>query len=507
MTLPSVRALRQAFPESDLHMMVKKWVRPVFERDPNIDTVIEYRKEFEGVTGKLVGSQALKKVGYDTAILFQNAFDAAIITYLAGIPERLGYNRDARGFLLTGAIKITPEAKRLHHILYYLNLLKNLGIKPIYRHPWIYIDMEEHLSALNRISSLKRPVVLLNPGAVYGSAKRWPTGHFSELSKMIITELYGSVVITGSKGETAIADEIVNGLDKDLVNAGTLLNLSGKTDLRELIGLISKADAVVTNDSGPMHLTYAVGAPLVALFGSTDPALTGPPAFANPGSIAIPSDIELDSRSIVLKRDLDCSPCFERECPGRNTKCLVDITPREVLDALRGIIPTNKAAFFDRDGTLCRDADYLNRMDDLEIFPEVRELIHLKEKGYILIGISNQSGVARGIVEREFTERVIGIFTGQYGFDGFYYCPHHPDENCACRKPSSGMVLKARKDFNIDLRNSIVVGDKESDMELARTIGARALLLKPENAGGSIYADESFRNLTSLINYIHETYT
>ena len=115
------------------------------------------------------------------------------------------------------------------------------------------------------------------------------------------------------------------------------------------------------------------------------------------------------------------------------------ITADEVFDAIERSIPKKQGRlffFFDRDGTLCKDAEYLNSFNNLEIFKEVSELIHLKDRGYKLIGVSNQSGIARGIVDEKFTREVNNIFIEQYGFDDFYYCPHRPDEHCPCRNPA-----------------------------------------------------------------------
>lgn len=502
MSLPAVRVIRSAFPDSDIHMMVKKWVEPIFTGDPNIDGVIEYRKEYEGVTGKLTASRLLRSARYDSAILLQNAFDAAILSYLAGIPERAGYSRDARGFLLTDPVTVTNETRRLHNTLYYLNLMRELGLDAAYRHPWVYMGSDERASSESWLGALRRPVVLLNPGATYGSAKRWPPEHFSSLAGKVIRELNGSVVLTGSESERPVAGEILRGIGRGLLTDETTLDISGRTSLKELISIISGVDIVVTNDSGPMHLAYAVGTPLVALFGSTDPVLSGPPSFVKPGEYGFMSDIEFGVRDIVLRREVDCGPCFERECRKGDVGCLRGISPDEVYDAVLRLCCERRAVFFDRDGTLCRDANYLSRMGDLEVYPDIKRIKELKGMGYLIIGVSNQSGIARGIVERGFTEEVNSIFTERYGFNAFYYCPHHPDEHCACRKPSPGMALKARKDFGIDLRSSIVVGDKESDMEFARGIGAEGILLRRPEEAVPEKAAKVFDTLGDAVNYM-----
>jgi heptosyltransferase-2 len=165
------------------------------------------------------------------------------------------------------------------------------------------------------------------------------------------------------------------------------------------------------------------------------------------------------------------------------------VTSDEVYSAVKKLAYTKGAVFFDRDGTLCRDAHYLSRMEDLEIFPEIANLSKLKDHGFSLIGVSNQSGIARGLVQENVTKQVNQIFMDQYGFDAFYYCPHHPDDHCLCRKPQPGMLIKARNEHGIDLKRSFIVGDKDVDMLLARAVGAKAILVKTGKTGSSPYAD------------------
>lgn len=468
MTMPALRALRQSRPDAHITLLVTPWVAPLFEKDPHIDKIMLYEDEHRSLSGKLRLAKVLRKNNFCSAVLFQNAIDAALISFLAGIPERIGYNRDSRRMLLSKAIRFDDHAKGLHHIEYYLNLLKNAGFDARYSLPWIYLTLEERLNARNRVKELNRPLVALNPGATYGSSKRWHTERFAELARMIAHKLNGSVVILGGHSETGIADEIVN-----YIQNVELLNLAGKTVLRELAAVLSEVDLLVTNDSGPMHIGYAVGTPVVALFGSTSPELTGPAG----------------KDAVVVKKDVYCAPCFERECRQMDLECMDLITPEEVFDALGKVLHSRRAVFFDRDGTLCRDADFLSRMEDFEVFPDIDTLLRLKERGFRLLGLTNQSGIARGLVQEDFVRKVNSIFLQKYHFDGFYYCPHLPDEHCSCRKPEPGMIYEARADHDVDLKRSFVVGDKESDMILAKSVGATGILVTTGKDRFSSYAD------------------
>jgi len=168
------------------------------------------------------------------------------------------------------------------------------------------------------------------------------------------------------------------------------------------------------------------------------------------------------------------------------------------------IIPkiSNKAVFFDRDGTLCEDAHYLNTWDNLKVFDDISTLKLLIDNGYLLIGITNQSGIARGIVDEQFVRDVNDSFIKKHGFKKFYYCPHLPDEGCQCRKPEPGMLKAAAREFDIDLERSFVVGDKDSDMLLGRNVGAKCVFVRTGQQENSKHADIKAENLKDAVRAI-----
>lgn len=510
MTLPALKSLRKAMPEARISLLVRPWVSPLFEKDPNVDELIIYSDEYKGIIGKIKLSRILGKKDFCGAILFQNAFDAALITFLAGIKERAGYNRDCRGFLLTKAVPVPQKDIKMHHINYYLNLLKQLGINGIYSDPYIYLSLDERISARNFLKEMRRPILGINPGATYGSAKQWFPERFADVASWFIRDTKGSVVIFGGKNEEDIALKIEYLVSRQQSNLPEsprttfwkrraegdfkggrreILNLAGKTSLRELITLISECDVFVTNDSGPLHIAYAVGTPLVAIFGSTDPELTGPPKTRG-------------NNHVVIAHDLSCSPCFERTCKNNDMRCMYAITSDDVYLTLKKILPEQKAVFFDRDGTLCREAGYLSKYDDLQLFTDIDSVKLLKGKGFKLIGVTNQSGIARGIIGEDFVKEVNTIFIERYGFDDFYYCPHHPEEHCPCRKPELGMLLRARAEHGINLKKSYVVGDKETDILIARAIGAKGVLVRTGQDKESPHADYGAKDLNEAVDFI-----
>lgn len=496
LTLPAIRAVRRAFPDARISLLVKPWVAEIFKGNSDVDEIILYNEEHKGVIGKLKLARTLRWKKFDKAILLQNAFDAALLAWLAGIPERIGYSRDLRGFLLTKALPLKNNAEGEHQVYYYLNLLKEAGIKPVTAEPYIYLSDEEreHARALLNLSPITphlSPFIGINPGATYGSAKRWPAENFAGLMRMIIDELDGRVIIFGSPAEVEIADEIVKKVRTQNSKLKThILNMTGKTNLRELAALISECDAFVTNDSGPMHIAAALHLPTVALFGSTDSSATGP--FG-------------DGHKVITKK-LSCSPCLERECPEGHLKCMTEISSEVAFSALKALLPKKKAVFLDKDGTLIEDMHYLNTFDKLRILPDVKtSLKRLKDAGFMLIGITNQSGIARGLIEEKFVKDSNAYLQKEFDMDDFFFCPHHPDERCSCRKPEVLLMLKARLKHRIDFKSSYVIGDKESDVMLGMRTGAKGILiapvLYPENTCASYIA----KGLDDAVNWILES--
>lgn len=502
MTMPAIREVRRAHPEARISLLMRPSVSPLFDHDPHIDEIIPCHDVYHGLAGKFSLARLLQQRNFSRAYLFQNAFDAALLAFLARIPERTGYRRDGRGLLLTRGVPFDKPAQQMHHIDYYLNLLKLAGVTSVpfssgsdstSALPWIYLLPEERIAARQRLQALGRPVVALNPGAAYGSSKRWPAGRFADVAVRLIREKDAGVIILGGPKETGIAAEIYSGIMQRLSRAGRfdpaevrVADFSGRTTLRELAALISEVDLLITNDSGPMHIGYAVRTPLVAIFGSTSPQHTGP----------VGKDVA------ILKKDIECSPCLKRECGRGDLKCMDMISAGEVFDAALRLIKTEKAVFFDRDGTLCRDAHYLSRMEDFELLSGVDELKLLRDRGFRLIGISNQSGIARGRVKEDFVKEVNRIFVDRYGFDAFYYCPHHPDEHCSCRKPEPGMLYDARADYAVDLKQSFMVGDKAADICLAANVGATGIHVRNGQEVQPTLTDCSAADLREVVRII-----
>lgn len=313
LSLPALESLRKNFPQAQIWIAAREWVKDLFTSYHFIKGVIPL-SNLDSLKGVRSAAKNLKESNFDTGILLTNSFSSAFLFYLAKIPERWGYTRDGRGILLTRSVTPKGREELSHQLNYYLELISGLGLKTYPSEIYLPLTQEEKSSAKEMLLSLnidlKRPLVVLNPGASYGPAKRWPASRFAEVARLFQQRKNAEILIIGSSDESELAESIVSSMTKKP------LSLAGKTNLRLLAGLISHAAVFVTNDSGPMHLANALKTPVTAIFGPTDPRLTGP--FQEP--------------AMVIKKDVLCWPCSYRECPFDHG-CMMKIEPEEVFKA------------------------------------------------------------------------------------------------------------------------------------------------------------------------------
>lgn len=308
MSLPALRAIRQIFPHAHIAVVARPSVAELYSRETAVDEVIPYVAT--GLLAKREFAAGLRAHRFDCAILLQNAFDAAFLAWSAGIPERIGYNRDARGLLLTHAIAV-PEPGEIprHERFYYLELLRRAGLMehfpdttPI-RLDNIPAAREAGLPRLAELGIAGAPIGI-SPGAAYGNAKRWLPERFAETAR----KLSAPVLVFGSAAERDLCARVAADSNGD--------NLAGATTLREFIELASVCRLFLTNDSGAMHVATALGVPTVAVFGATDDTTTGPTG---------PS-------ARVVRAHAECSPCLLRECPIDH-RCMTRVTSELVAAA------------------------------------------------------------------------------------------------------------------------------------------------------------------------------
>jgi heptosyltransferase-2 len=323
MTTPAVRTIRQNFPQAHIAILVHPWVADVFSASPHVDETILYKKksDHKGLGGMWRLSRELSRKAFDIAILLQNAFEAALITYLAQIPVRAGFNRDGRGLLLTHSVSIGKGLRKIHQVHYYQGLLKNLGL--ICGPDELFLEISEGnrewASDLLRQRRSVGPLIGLNPGAAYGPAKRWPAEKYGDLASRLVRELDATVIVFGTQADQKAAEIIRQR------TSGSIVDLCGKTDLGQALAVIKECRCFVTNDSGLMHVAAALQTPLVAIFGSTDHIATGP----------------FSKNSAVVRKELSCSPCLKPDC-RKDFECMMQIGVDEVFANVGTLLNTRE---------------------------------------------------------------------------------------------------------------------------------------------------------------------
>lgn len=315
LSTPALRAVRKNFPNAQISVLAKPWVEPVYHHNAHVDRLLCYddKGRHGGLPGKIRVSKELRKDRYDLAILFQNAFEAALITFLAGIPNRLGYNTDGRHFLLTHPVRLKPGLKQVHETAYYLGILEGAGLGTDGQELTLVVSAGERAWARETLRAQgekgDRPIVGVSPGATYGSAKRWYPDRYARLCDKIYAFSKAHILILGGAGEREIGNEVAR------LMKSPSTNLCGNTDLRQAIALIERCQLFLTNDSGLMHVAAALDVPLIAVFGSTNPVTTGP----------------CGSKSHVVRAPVACSPCLKTDCPTDH-RCMKEVTVDMVYD-------------------------------------------------------------------------------------------------------------------------------------------------------------------------------
>jgi len=310
MSLPAIRAVREAFPAAHLTVAARAAVADLYTREAAVDAVMPY------AGARRQASAELRRSGFDCAILLPNSFDAALVAWMAGIPRRIGYRRDGRGWLLTEAIP-PPEPGEIprHQRFYYLELLRRAGIIHEYPPcPDIRLDgcdasRNAGLDAL-RAAGVLAPVIGVSPGAAYGDAKRWLPERFAETAVLVARAHGASVALFGAPAERPLCESVAGAIRADGIAAR---NFAGETTLRQFIDLAAACRLFLTNDSGAMHIASALGVPTVTVFGPTDETTTGPTG----------------ARARIVREQVECGPCLLRACPIDH-RCMTRVTAGRV---------------------------------------------------------------------------------------------------------------------------------------------------------------------------------
>ena len=316
---PFIKAIRDAYPDSYIACLLHPRCVEILKGSPRIDEIIVYDEEgrHKGIIGKLILIFYLRKIHFDTAFILHRSFTKALLTYLAGIKERIGYPTKKRGLLLTRAIGLPEE--EVHKVEYFLGLARGSGVK-VSDVSYEFFVPETDRGSVKKFLEVrgvadKDRLIVLCPGGNWGP-KRWPKKNFAELADMLAEGLNAKIVLSGAKKDAALVEEI-RGMMKNVPVVSC-----GQTTLKELGALLERADLVVANDSGPMHLAVAMKSSVIALFGPTSPGLTGPYG---------------EGRYRIIRKDEECEvPCYDITCT--DNRCMSAITVEEVFKEAEKLI-------------------------------------------------------------------------------------------------------------------------------------------------------------------------
>lgn len=295
------------------------WVAPVYRAMPQVAEVIVFPFAHGGLQWRARRVMAAGLRGrFDRAYVCPNSLKSALIPWWAGIPQRLGYSGESRLLLLNQRLPNPPRGERPPMVAFYSALSGEQGLQA--DRPQLQLDTVLQAEAVQAQGLVSAGYYVFAPGAEYGAAKRWPAEHFAALA----AQLALPVVLLGSAKEAALCAEIA--ALSQVQRLGACIDLSGKTSLDQALAIIASAKAMVSNDSGLMHVAAAFGTPQVAIFGSSSPLHT-PPLSERAQVIWLKNDASYQPA-------LDCAPCFARECPLGHARCLQDVSPQRVLGLL-----------------------------------------------------------------------------------------------------------------------------------------------------------------------------
>ena len=318
MTIPALRALKRLLPNSEITLVVRPSAHGLFSGAEFVDDLLVYDRR--NLFSALRQVRAWKNRRFDLAILFQNAFEAALIPFLARIPRRLGYATESRDIMLTDPVPLPEWRSTEHEVFYYLYLIAALeqslfGTNTVCDNPpdislRVSEDRRQAAQKLLQQFSLndQNVLVALCPGSINSRAKRWPSESYAALADRLI-DSGKQVLLIGSKGEIDVSLEVTNQMRNKPVN------LTGKTAVEEVTAVLSLVDLVVTNDTGPAHIASALGRPTLVIFGPTNPSTTRP----------------FSPEAEILRHPPDCAPCMLRDCPIDH-RCMTAITVDEVWE-------------------------------------------------------------------------------------------------------------------------------------------------------------------------------
>lgn len=318
MTVPALRELRRLFPQAHVTLATRSWAQELFAEADFIDDLLVCDQR--GLRSLPAQVREWKNRNFDLAVLFQNAFQAALIPALARIPFRIGYATERRGFLMTHPLDLPEWRSSKHEVFYYLNIVATLErllrgngrtLEDYEADARLKISGARRASAVNFLKSHgvkgEGKLIALCPGSINSRAKRWPAESFAALADLLI-DTKAQVLLIGAPEEADVSLEVARQMRNDPIV------LTGKTSLSQVVEVLDSVDLLVTNDTGPAHIAAALGRPTLVIFGPTNPLTTRP----------------FSSSSEIVRHAPECAPCMLRDCPIDH-RCLTAISPEEVF--------------------------------------------------------------------------------------------------------------------------------------------------------------------------------
>ncbi len=318
MTIPALRRLRRVFPDFEITLHTRSWAQGLFQDADFIDEILSFEPDESELKNVLKQSKIWRERNFDLAVIFPNSFQSALVAKLGKARKSFGYAADKRGFLLTDALPVPSWKNERHEIFYYLNIIAEIEKTFLGETKILDIDprfdlkvSDERKNAARKFLSendvdLSKKIVAFAAGSTNSRAKRWQTQSFVELNDKISAELNAGIILIGSPDETDISLEV---REKSKVKP---VILTGKTNLAEATAILSVCDLLVTNDTGPAHISAALGTKTLVIFGPTNPQTT-----------------QAWNSEIVYKA-VECSPCMLRDCPIDH-RCMTRISAQEVF--------------------------------------------------------------------------------------------------------------------------------------------------------------------------------
>jgi len=320
MTIPALRELRRVLPHAHITLATRSWAEGLFADADFLDDLLIYNRGSRDMRAVIRQTREWRRRRFDLAVLFQNAFEAALIASAARVPVRIGYATDGRRALLTHPVQLPTWRAERHEVFYYLNVIAELerllyGASNVEeREPQFALKVSEARRSFARefLSArgvqLNRPLVALCPGSTNSRAKRWPAERYAMVAERFIEETDANILLIGAADELEVSREVAERMHHRPAI------LTGKTDLAQAVAVLSLADILITNDTGPAHIAAALNRPTLVIFGPTDPRTTRPFAPA----------------AEMIRHPPDCAPCMLRDCPIDH-RCMTSISANEVF--------------------------------------------------------------------------------------------------------------------------------------------------------------------------------